>query len=207
MISKLVCLLAIGLALLLSAPLHAAWQSAVNGRMLGKRMPPLYVNVNLKQGATGTGLAGTSATTAAAAAPAAASRASAAAATAATAAEGSGVVLVDFWAPWCVPCRESVPLLNRLQRDYGPRGLSVVGIAREPPAELAEFARRVPLAYPVGCDPGGALFAKFGLRSLPYAVLVDRNGIIVWQGNPANLSRRTIETTLATPALGALLRF
>lgn len=170
MVSRLLSLLAIGLALLLSAPLHAAWQAAVNGNMLGKRMPPLAA-----------GHAG--------------------------APSGQHVVLVDFWAPWCVPCRESVPVLNRLQRDYGPRGLRVIGMAREPPAELAGFTRRVPLAYPVACDSRGALFDKLGVRSLPYAVLVDRNGIVVWQGDPGNLARRTIETTLAAPALGALVRF
>jgi thiol-disulfide isomerase/thioredoxin len=172
MLSRLLCLLAIGLALLLSAPLHAAWQSAVNGNMLGKRMPPLVPAL-----------------------------------LASPPGADSGVLLVDFWAPWCVPCHESVPVLNRLQRTYGARGLRVVGMAREPPAELAAFTRRVPLAYPVGCDPGGALFATLGVRSLPYAVLVDRNGIIVWQGDPSSLGRSTIETTLAAPALGALVRF
>ena len=172
MITRLLCMLAIGLALLLSAPLHAAWQSAVNGRMLGKRMPPL-----------------------------------APALLAAPPGAGHGVLLVDFWAPWCVPCRESVPVLNRLQHTYGARGLRVVGMAREPPAELAAFARLVPLDYPVGCDPGGTLFMALGVHSLPYAVLVDRNGIIVWQGNPSSLRAGTIETTLAAPAVGALVRF
>jgi thiol-disulfide isomerase/thioredoxin len=176
MLSRLLSLLAIGLALLLSAPLHAAWQAAVNGNMLGKRMPPLAAGLH--------------------AGPPSGEHV-----------VGQHVVLVDFWAPWCVPCRKSVPVLNRLQRDYGPRGLRVIGMARAPPAELAAFTRRVPLAYPIGSDPGGGLFDKLGVRSLPYAVLVDRNGIVVWQGDPGSLNRRTIETTLAAPVVGALVRF
>lgn len=167
MVSKLIGVVLIGLALLLATPLHAAWQSAVNGSALGKRMPALVQRADA----------------------------------------GQRVVLVDFWAPWCLRCRESVPLLNRLQRDYGARGLHVIGMAREPPPELAAYARRVSLDYAVRCDQGAVLFKALGLRSLPYAVLVDRNGIVVWQGDPASLRRDTIEATLAAPALGALLRF
>lgn len=171
MIAKLLCSLVIGLAILLSAPLHAAWQSVVNGSMVGKRMPPLPPELDAGAGA------------------------------------GNGVVLVYFWAPWCVSCHENVPQLGRLQRAYGAQGLRIVGMAREPPADVSAFKRRNPLAHPVGCDPGGALFATLGVRSLPYAVLVDRNGMIVWQGDPIGLDRRTIETTLAAPMLGALVRF
>lgn len=178
MIAKLLGLLLVGLALLLASPLHAAWQSAVNGSMLGKRMPALALQRAAGQMPD----------------------------QAAPGGAGRGVLLVDFWAPWCVSCRESVPRLNELQREFGPRGLQVIGVAREPPADLAQFTRRVPLAYPVGCDPGGTLFKAMGLRSLPYAVLVDRNGIVVWQGDPARLSRDTVEATLAAPALGALMQ-
>jgi thiol-disulfide isomerase/thioredoxin len=189
MIAKLLCSLVIGLALLLSAPLHAAWQRVVNGSMVGKRMPPLPAaldrgglsggaSVGAPGGASGTGSA-----------------------------TSAGVVLVHFWAPWCVSCHENVPELSRLQREYGARGLRVVGMAREPPADVSAFARRNPLVFPVASDAGGALFAGLGVRSLPYAVLVDRNGIIVWQGDPLALDRGTLEATLAAPALGALVRF
>jgi len=177
MISKLLCSLVIGLALLLSAPLHAAWQSVVNGNILGKRMPPLPAALNVTRGAT------------------------------ASTSTGNGVVLVYFWAPWCMACHENVPTLSRLQQTYGARGLRVVGMVREPPARLLEFTQRNKLAYPVASDPGGALFDSLGVRSLPYAVLVDRNGIIVWQGDPIGLDTRTVETTLAAPRLGALVRF
>jgi thiol-disulfide isomerase/thioredoxin len=181
-------LLVVVLALLLAAPLHAAWQSAVTGHMLGKRMPPLAlptaVSASPRTGAAG-GAAG-------------------------------GVVLLDFWAPWCAPCQERVPLLNALQAHYGMQGLTVIGLERASPLEgedVLERAavgvdarQRVPFAYAVGLDPGG-LFARMGVRSLPYAVLVDRNGIVVWQGDPSRLSRATIEATLRAPRLGTLTRF
>jgi peroxiredoxin len=190
MIAKLLCSLVIGLALLLSAPLHAAWQRVVNGSMVGKRMPPLPAALEpggLSGGATVGARSGTG--------------------SGSGSAKGTGVVLVHFWAPWCVACHENVPELSRLQREYGARGLRVVGMAREPPADVSAFARRNPLVFPVASDVGGALFAGLGVHSLPYAVLVDRNGIIVWQGDPLALDRGTLEATLAAPALGALVRF
>ena len=179
MIAKLLCSLAIGLALLLSAPLHAAWQNVVNGRMLGKRMPALPPALDVGRGSAGSANAGA----------------------------GSDVVLVYFWAPWCASCHENVPAISRLQHEFGARGLRVIGMAREPPAEVSAFARRNPLAYPVRSDADGALFSGLGVRSLPYAVLVDRNGIIVWQGDPIGLDRGTVADTLAAPKLGALVRF
>lgn len=178
--------LLIGLALLLSAPLHAAWQSVVNGNWLGKRMPPLALETRAVQprmlsgAADGPGVAR---------------------------GVGNDVTLVYFWAPWSVSCNERIPLLNALQATYRPQGLTVFGMAREPPGEVAEFARRARLDYAVGSDSGGKLFAQLGVRSMPYAVLVDRNGIVVWQGDPSGLRRATIETTLRAPQLGALVRF
>ena len=118
-----------------------------------------------------------------------------------------GVVLVDFWAPHCGPCVARMPVLNVLQAAYRAQGFTVIGMAREPPDEVAEFARRARLDYATGSDPGGKLFAQLGVRSMPYAVLVDRNGIVVWQGDPSGLRRTTIETTLRAPQLGALVRF
>jgi len=183
----LVIVLALFLATRLAAPLQAAWQSAVTGHMLGKRMPPLALT---------------------AAVPASPRRDAAAA---------GGVVLLDFWAPWCAPCQERVPLLNALQVDYGTQGLTVIGLERAAPLEGEDVLelpgarmvarQRVPFAYAVGSDPGGGLFARMGVRSLPYAVLIDRNGIVVWQGDPSRLSRATIEATLRAPRLGTLTRF
>lgn len=196
MVSNYLILMAIGLALLLSAPLHAAWTNAVDGRMLGKRMPASTRLV--QQASAGAGIG-------AVAVPVANGNAHADPGSGAGA--SSGVVLLDFWAPGCVPCRDNVAQLNRLQRDYRAHGLTVVGMARAPPVQVAALAQRELRDYRLGNDPDGVMFAQLGLDSLPSAVLVDRNGIVVWQGDPANLGRATIERTLAAPALGELLRY
>jgi thiol-disulfide isomerase/thioredoxin len=175
------------LAILLAVPLHAAWHSAVNGHMLGKRLPPLALATAAVAASPQTGPAGI--------------------------AEGAGgVILLDFWAPGCAPCLERVPLLNALHAAYRAQGLTVIGMARATARE-GEGAKglvvpqRVPFAYAVGSDPGGGLFDRMGVRTLPYAVLVDRNGIVVWQGDPSRLTRTTIEATLRAPRLGTLTRF
>jgi len=183
--------LVIVLAILLAAPLHAAWQSAVNGHMLGKRLSLLGLTVTVVPASPRSG--------------------------AASVANGAGgVILLDFWAPGCAPCHERVPLLNALQAAYRTQGLTVIGMAREIPgpgpgedesAQGVDVPPRVPFAYAVGSDPDGGLFARMGVRTLPYAVLVDRNGIVVWQGDPLRLSRTTIEATLRAPRLGTLTRF
>lgn len=175
MVSNYLMLLAIGLALLLAAPLDTAWTSTSDGRMLGKRWPALSLQASVARGAI--------------------------------ADAGAGVVLIDFATPWCVPCHTNVPLLNRLQRDYRTRGLTVVGMARAPPAQVVERAQRERRDYQLGSDADGKLFAQLGMNRLPAAVLMDRNGIVVWQGDPATLPRNTIERTLAAPALGEVLRF
>lgn len=186
---SLVNVLVIVLAILLAAPLHAAWQSAVNGHMLGKRLSLLGLTHTAVPASPRSG--------------------------AASVANGAGgVILLDFWAPGCAPCQERVPLLNALQAAYRTQGLTVIGMAREIPgpgegegAQSVPVPPRVLFAYAVGSDPDGGLFARMGVRTLPYAVLVDRNGIVVWQGDPLRLSRTTIEATLRAPRLGTLTRF
>jgi peroxiredoxin len=168
MVANYLILLAVGMAVLLSAPLHAAWQGAAGGTMLGKRLPALPQLVAQPR---------------------------------------AGVVLVDFWEPRGEHCQDNVAVLNRLQRDFHPHGLTIVGIARAPPAGVADRARCGARDYPLVTDPDGALFAQLGFGTMPSAVLVDRNGIVVWQGDPGSLSRATIEQTLAAPAVGALLRW
>lgn len=94
------------------------------------------------------------------------------------------VVLVNFWATWCQPCREEMPMLAGLQRELRPEGFQVVGIALDDVAEAREFAEGLGIDYPilVGSTDVMVVSQLYGNRSgtLPYSVLLDRAGTIRW---------------------------
>jgi peroxiredoxin len=91
---------------------------------------------------------------------------------------GGKVVLLNFWATWCVPCRAEAPDLVRLQRDYGGRGLQVVGVSYPPHSRRAmrRFAREFGINYPLltGTRAAKALFTKS--ETLPMTIVIDRRG-------------------------------
>jgi thiol-disulfide isomerase/thioredoxin len=90
------------------------------------------------------------------------------------------VRVVDFWATWCDPCVEQMPLLDRLQREHGARGLAVFGVAvDEERAAVQAFLARVPVSFPVLFDPAGEGVAqRLEITRLPTTVLLDRAGVV-----------------------------
>ncbi len=92
------------------------------------------------------------------------------------------VLVVNFWATWCVPCREEMPEFVKAQRDLGGRGLQFVGIAIDDVAKVKAFATELGLNYPalIGGYGGIELSKSFGntLGALPYTIIVDRAGRI-----------------------------
>jgi thiol-disulfide isomerase/thioredoxin len=110
------------------------------------------------------------------------------------------VVLIDFWAVWCVACRHTIPELNKFHADYADKGLVVVGMTRDEDKDIAEFVKRIPMAFHVATDVDGSFFKRLAVRAMPYAILTDRNGTVIWQGDPAELKRARIEAALAAPA-------
>lgn len=88
------------------------------------------------------------------------------------------VVLLNFWATWCPPCRAEMPDLVRMQREYRGRGLRVVGVTYPPQtaAEVRRFVRELKVNYPValGTKETRALFG--GSETLPVTVVIDRGG-------------------------------
>ena len=90
------------------------------------------------------------------------------------------VLVVNFWATWCVPCREEMPEFVKAQREFGGRGLQFVGIAIDDGAKVKEFAAELSLNYPALIGGYGAmeLSKTLGNRlgALPFTIVVDRSG-------------------------------
>ncbi|MBS0381829.1 MAG: TlpA family protein disulfide reductase [Proteobacteria bacterium] len=92
-------------------------------------------------------------------------------------------VLLNFWATWCAPCREEMPMLAKFQREHAGDGVQVVGIAMEQPQSATEFLKQVSVGYPIliGIDADPVPTTVFGDTAglLPYSVLIGRDGRIL----------------------------
>lgn len=93
------------------------------------------------------------------------------------------LLVVNFWATWCAPCREEMPMFVKLQAEQGARGLQFVGIAVDEAPKVREFATEIGLNYPSLIGGFGAmeLSRTFGNRvmALPFTVIIGRDGRIV----------------------------
>jgi peroxiredoxin len=90
------------------------------------------------------------------------------------------VVLVNFWATWCPPCIEEMPLLNRISTDYASRGLVVLGLAGDDDVgRINDFVAKTPLDFEVLHDPGGAIGTGYGITGYPETFVIDRDGTVV----------------------------
>jgi peroxiredoxin len=96
---------------------------------------------------------------------------------------GKKVILLNFWATWCTPCKHELPHLQALYEKHKDEGLVVLGIAIDGPetvASVAPFARRQKLSYPVLLDLETRAVSLYNPRAdAPFNVLIDRNGRIV----------------------------
>jgi len=87
------------------------------------------------------------------------------------------VVVVDFWASWCTPCRRSIPWLNEMRAKYGERGLVIIGVNVDKDRRDAEqFLRDVPIEFEIVYDSGGKLATRYQVEGMPSSFVYGRNG-------------------------------
>ena len=117
------------------------------------------------------------------------------------------VVLVDFWASWCAPCKASFPALDDLQRTYAGRGFTVLAVSvDDDPRKMKDFLAAHPVSFPVVHDARQQLVAAAGIEAMPTSFLIDRAGTIRFahagfkpETSPAELAAE-IERLLPEPA-------
>ena len=91
------------------------------------------------------------------------------------------VVLVNFWATWCPPCRKEMPDLDSLYRRYQDQGLVVLAITDEEPAKVTAFLAAHVVSYPILLDPGHKVNEQFHVDGIPKSFVYDREGNVVAQ--------------------------
>jgi len=89
------------------------------------------------------------------------------------------ILLIDFWATWCGPCRESIPHLVHLHKTYRGQGLAVVGLSMDKgdPKTVDHFAKSLDIPYPIAIAPE-EIARAYGVNGLPTIVLIDKEGKI-----------------------------
>jgi peroxiredoxin len=103
------------------------------------------------------------------------------------------VVLVNFWATWCPPCRKEMPDMQALYERFSPRGLVILAISDETPEKVEPFIAERKYAYSILLDPGRKVSELFGVSGIPKSFLYGRDGKLVTQA----IDRRTMDQFLA----------
>jgi peroxiredoxin len=87
------------------------------------------------------------------------------------------VVMVNFWATWCAPCRQEMPQLNRLYQKYRSAGFVLLGVnVDDDPSKAAEVATKLGVTFPVLLDPNKNVSKLYDLSTMPSTVIIDRDG-------------------------------
>jgi peroxiredoxin len=91
------------------------------------------------------------------------------------------VVMINFWASWCGPCRQEFPILDAMYRKYRPMGFTLLAINVESDAADAErFLAATPVSFPIAWDAANKVSGAYGVSAMPTTLIVDRKGQVRW---------------------------
>lgn len=108
------------------------------------------------------------------------------------------VVLLDFWATWCAPCRAAVPHTNKMAETHKEAGLVVIGVCASNGAEkMAEVAKQLKIAYPVAADIDNATVNAYGVNGFPDYYLIDRKGQLRYADIKNGMVEEAVKALLA----------
>jgi len=105
-------------------------------------------------------------------------------------------ILLEFWATWCPPCLANIPHLNEIHEKFSPKGLLIIGVTNEDISRVKKFSRDHKITYTIAIDKDNQMAKHFKVNRIPFAILADKSGKILWTGHPSQLTEEIISQAL-----------
>lgn len=106
------------------------------------------------------------------------------------------VVVLEFWATWCMPCLANIPHLNQLQKLYRDSGVVFVSITDEPIHKTELFLKKRNMLGWVACDTAKEVCKRYAVSSLPRTLIIGKTGTVLFDGTPGGLTEKTLHDAL-----------